>query len=223
MSTARWGGGRHDSLHRARNSAQRPFRPVQRSRHSGKKGVSHATQVNHRGSRIRDRSRGSRRFAALAQEKRVYEKADNASPVCAGCHEQAHLHDEADGARRPERRRRLVLPGLPRRRVAAPQGPRQEQAGQRAQHQGRDGRAEVGDLPRPATPGRVTSRPGRRASTARSTSAASAATTSTARSRRPTPATSTMRSSRVRRTRRPSAAWPTRSASAATATRAPRS
>ena len=28
---------------------------------------------------------------ALAQEKRVYEKADNASPVCAGCHEQAHL------------------------------------------------------------------------------------------------------------------------------------
>ena len=83
---------------------------------------------------------------ALAQEKRVYEKADNASPVCAGCHEQAHMttrltahgaQNDADGSacQACHGDASLHLKDPPR------------TSRQRAEHQGRDGRAEVGDLP----------------------------------------------------------------------------
>ena len=145
------------------------------------------------------------------------------SSVCANCHENAALDDHADGARRAERRQRELMPGVSRRRFAAPEGSDQEQAGERADVQDGDRGREIGACASPATVGRGISRTGPWPSTARSTSPASTATRSTDRSRRATTRRSRARSSRPRRTRRRSASSPTSDASSATATCAPRS
>ena len=71
-------------------------------------------------------------FTALPAAAQQAAKAPNA-PVCANCHEAAHTSIMLTAHGAGQRRRGLVVPGLPRRRQRAPQGPEQGQAGQRAE------------------------------------------------------------------------------------------
>ena len=160
---------------------------------------------------------------ALAQEKRVYEKADNASPVCAGCHEQAHLttrltahgaQNDADGSscqachgdaslHLKDPAKNKPVNALNTKGATAEQksaicltchaGSRHLEAWTSSRHR----KVDVGCVSCHNIHG--TQSGGQ-------------------------PPQHQQRAVRgLRRTRRPSAAWPTRSASAATATRAPRS
>ena len=91
-------------------------------------------------------------LSALAQQPVAGSPA--ITPVCANCHENQHLVDHADRPRRQERRQRQHVPGLPRRRLRAPAGSDEEQAGEPAQ-EGSAGGAEgrgVHDLPRRQPP-----------------------------------------------------------------------
>ena len=111
------------------------------------------------------------------------QKAAGIVPVCVNCHESAEQHDPADRARGVERRQRQRVPGLPRRRDAAPEGPDEEQARERARLQDRDRGGEVGGLPHvPQRPAPARELVDRQAPQGRR-DAASTATRSTARSR----------------------------------------
>ena len=69
-------------------------------------------------------------------------------PVCVQCHETQNttILLTAHGAQNDAERK--LVPGVPRRRIGAPEGSRQEQAGERARLQDRDRGREIGGVPR---------------------------------------------------------------------------